>query len=116
MVVDEAAVTMERITSLAKRRGFVYGSSEIYGGISGLWDYGPLGVELKQNIKQLWWRANVRLREDVVGLDAALIMPPAVLVASGHVENFNDPLVECRECKHRFRADDVEGDRCPNCG
>jgi glycyl-tRNA synthetase len=116
MVLEQEVVSLDKISALAKRRGFVYGSSEIYGGISGLWDYGPLGVELKNNIKRLWWRATVHLREDVVGLDAALIMPPAVFVASGHVENFKDPLVECRACKHRFRADDIEGSICPNCG
>ena len=117
MVVDEAAVTMERITSLAKRRGFVYGSSEIYGGVSGFWDYGPLGVELRDNIRRAWWRAIVHLRDDVVGLDTSLIMPPSVWAASGHLENFNDPLVECGSCRHRYRADDLApGASCPHCG
>lgn len=114
---EEQPVTMDKIVSLAKRRGFVYGSSELYGGLSGFWDYGPLGVELKQNIKRLWWRSIVQLRENVVGLDAAIIAPPAVFAASGHLENFNDPLVECRQCRHRFRADDIEDPAvCPECG
>jgi glycyl-tRNA synthetase len=117
MAVDEGTVTMEKIVALAKRRGFVFGSGDIYGGLSGFWDYGPLGVELKQNIKRLWWRANVHLRDDVVGLDSALIMPTAVWNASGHLENFNDPLVECPDCKRRYRTDDLERiDQCPNCG
>jgi len=117
MAVEERAVTMDKVVALAKRRGFVFGSSEIYGGLSGFWDYGPLGVELKQNIKRLWWRSMVHLRDDVVGLDSALIMPPAVWAASGHLQNFNDPLVECGSCKRRFRADDIEGTRiCPECG
>lgn len=82
---EQSMVTMDKIVALAKRRGFVYGSSEIYGGLSGFWDYGPLGVELKQNIKRSWWRTNVHLRDDVVGLDSALVMPPAVWAASGHL-------------------------------
>src|SRR5579859_232287 len=117
MVAEEQAVTMDKVVALAKRRGFVFGSSEIYGGLSGFWDYGPLGVELKQNIKRLWWRTMVHLRDDVVGIDSALIVPPAVWQASGHLENFNDPLVECQNCRRRFRADDLEGSReCPHCG
>jgi glycyl-tRNA synthetase len=117
MAIEESTVTMDKIVALAKRRGFVFGSSEIYGGLSGFWDYGPLGVELKNNIKRLWWRTNVRLREDVVGLESALIAPPAVWQASGHLENFNDPLVECADCRRRFREDDLEdGAACPNCG
>jgi glycyl-tRNA synthetase len=116
MVLEEV-VSMDKIAALAKRRGFIYGSSEIYGGLSGFWDYGPLGVELKQNIKRTWWRANVHLRDDVVGLDSTLIMPPAVWAASGHLQNFNDPLVECASCKRRFREDDVESPGvCPACG
>jgi len=108
---------MEKIAALAKRRGFVYGSSDIYGGLSGFWDYGPLGVELKNNIKRLWWRAMVHMRRNVVGLDAAIVMPPAVWAASGHLENFNDPLVECQSCKRRYRADDIDDPTtCPNCG
>ena len=115
--IDEQSVTMDKIAALAKRRGFVFGSSEIYGGLSGFWDYGPLGVELKQNIKRLWWRSMVHLRDNVVGLDATIIMPKPVWQASGHLELFNDPLVECQSCKRRFRADDLEGARvCPECG
>ena len=109
---------MEQITSLAKRRGLVFPSSEIYGGLRSSWDYGPLGVELKRNVKDAWWRAMVQLRDDVVGLDAAIIMSPKVWEASGHLEVFTDPLVECMNCHQRFRADDLEGDpkTCPNCG
>ena len=117
MDTDQSQVTMDKIVALAKRRGFVFGSSEIYGGLSGFWDYGPLGVELKQNIKRSWWRTNVHLRDDVVGLDSSLVMPPAVWAASGHLENFNDPLVECQQCKRRFREDDLAGSSvCPACG
>jgi len=107
--------TMERIVSLAKRRGFIYPGSEIYGGLSGTWDYGPLGVELKNNIKQLWWRMFVQDRDDMCGLDAAILMNPRTWEASGHVSGFSDPLVECKKCKRRFRADQVEG-TCPECG
>ncbi|MGH2442080.1 MAG: glycine--tRNA ligase [Chloroflexota bacterium] len=117
MVLEEQTVTMDKIVALAKRRGFAYGSSDLYGGLSGFWDYGPLGVELKRNIKDLWWRAMVSNREDVVGLDAAIITHPAVLAASGHVDNFNDPLVECADCRRRFRDDDIERPGvCPACG
>src|SRR5204862_7360232 len=97
----------EKITSLAKRRGFVFQSSEIYGGAGATWDFGPLGVELKNNVKRSWWRAMVQLREDIVGLDGAILMHPKVWEASGHVENFTDPLVECRNCRKRFRLDDL---------
>lgn len=106
---------MENIVSLCKRRGFVYQGSEIYGGLAGTWDYGPLGVELKNNIKQLWWRMFVQGRDDMYGIDAAILMHPEVWKASGHVEGFSDPLVECTKCKRRFRADHVEG-KCPECG
>jgi glycyl-tRNA synthetase len=117
MAIEEETITMEKLVALCKRRGFVFGSSELYGGVSGFWDYGPLGVELKQNIKRAWWRTNVHLRDDVVGLDSAIIMPSAVWAASGHLQNFNDPLVECQDCKRRFRADDLEDTSvCPNCG
>jgi glycyl-tRNA synthetase len=117
MTVEERSVSMEKIAALCKRRGFVYGSNEIYGGLSGTWDYGPLGVELKRNIKDAWWRANVHRRDDVVGLDTTIITPPPVFAASGHLENFNDPLVECAHCKHRYRVDDLEDPTtCPNCG
>ena len=107
--------TMEKIISLCKRRGFVYQGSEIYGGLAGTWDYGPLGVELKNNVKQLWWRMFVQERDDMCGLDAAILMNPKAWEASGHVSGFSDPLVECKKCKRRFRADQV-GEVCPECG
>src|SRR6476620_6512401 len=110
------AVSMDTIVSLAKRRGFVFPSSEIYGGFGSTWDYGPLGVELKRNIKNLWWRDMVQLRDDIVGIDSAILMSPLIWQASGHLTQFTDPLVDCKICHHRFRADDVEGDRCPDCG
>ncbi len=108
-------VDLETIVSLAKRRGFVFQSSEIYGGTGSVWDYGPLGVELKRNVKDAWWRSVVWQRDDMVGLDAAILMHPQVWVASGHAEGFTDPLVECRNCNSRFRADHLEGDQCPAC-
>ena len=124
---------MDKMMSLSKRRGFMFQSSEIYGGLGSTWDYGPLGVELKRNVKEAWWRSVVTDRDDMVGLDAAILMHPQVWVASGHVENFSDPLVECKECNSRFRQDhlleetgiDPESPeaeatlkdlRCPNCG
>jgi glycyl-tRNA synthetase len=117
MAVDEQTVTMDKIVSLAKRRGFVFGSSDIYGGLSGFWDYGPLGVELKQNIKLAWWRSMVHRRDDVAGIDSTIVLATPVWAASGHLENFNDPLVECQRCKRRFRADDMDGAAaCPECG
>ncbi len=106
---------MEKIVSLCKRRGFLYPGSEIYGGLSGTWDYGPLGIALKRNVTNLWWRMFVEDRDDMYGLDAAIIMNPRAWEASGHVGGFSDPLVECKKCKHRFRADHVEG-KCPDCG
>jgi len=109
-------VSMDTIVSLAKRRGFVFPSSEIYGGYSSTWDYGPLGVEMKRNVKNLWWRDMVQLRDDIVGLDSAILMSPLIWQASGHLTEFADPLVDCKVCRHRFRADDVKGDRCPDCG
>ncbi len=102
---------MEKLVSLAKRRGFFFQSSEIYGGIQGIWDFGPLGVTLRNNIKRAWWRSMVELRDDVVGLDAGIIMNPQTWVASGHVQSFTDPLVECKRCHQRFRADQVTGPR-----
>jgi glycyl-tRNA synthetase len=102
---------MEKIVSLAKRRGFVFQSSEIYGGLNGCWDYGPLGVELLRNIKDQWWNA-MTLREDVEGIDASILMHPRVWEASGHVEHFTDPMVDCKECKARFRADQIEDAMC----
>ncbi|MGH2417273.1 MAG: glycine--tRNA ligase, partial [Candidatus Limnocylindria bacterium] len=114
------APNFDVVASLAKRRGFVFPSSEIYGGMAGFWDYGPLGVELKNNIKAAWWRHMVTLRDDVVGIDAAIVMNPRVWEASGHVAGFSDPMVDCRSCKLRFRADDLKGPPseipCPNCG
>lgn len=107
---------MEKIFALAKRRGFIYPGSEIYGGFSGFWDYGPLGVELKNNVKREWWKSMVYERDDVVGMDASIIMNPKVWEASGHVEAFTDPLVECKVCHHRFRADKVKENKCPDCG
>ncbi len=107
---------MEKIVSLAKRRGFVYPGSEIYGGLAGTFDYGPLGVTLKNNIKQLWWRMFVDDRDDMYGVDAAILMNPRVWEASGHVAGFSDPLVECEKCKRRFRADHLEDPTtCPEC-
>ena len=111
---------MEKIVSLCKRRGFIFQSSEIYGGLNGAWDYGPLGVELKRNVKNYWWRVMVHERDDVVGMDGAILTHPEVLKASGHVEGFSDPMIDCRTCKARLRADQViekKGVRqCPNCG
>ncbi len=101
-------MNMDLIVSLCKRRGFIFQSSEIYGGIASCWDYGPLGVELKNNVKRVWWRDNVRLRPDMVGLDAAILMHATVWKASGHVDHFTDPMVDCRECRRRFRADTLD--------
>src|SRR3989338_5472432 len=108
---------MEAIIALCKRRGFVYQGSEIYGGLAGTWDYGPLGVALKKNIEQLWWNIFVEEREDMYGIDAAILMNPAAWVASGHVGGFSDPLVECTKCKKRFRADHLSDKaKCPEWG
>ncbi|HET7039193.1 MAG TPA: glycine--tRNA ligase, partial [Gemmatimonadales bacterium] len=115
---------MEKLVSLAKRRGFVFQSSEIYGGLGSVWDYGPLGVELKKNLKERWWRSMVSERDDIEGLDAAILMHPRVWEASQHVATFADPLVDCKQCKARFRADDptlkgtpgTPDSQCPRCG
>ena len=107
---------VDKIVSLCKRRGFIFQSSGIYGGINGCWDFGPLGVELKRNLKNDWWYVFVMQRDDMVGLDASIITHPSVWVASGHVEQFHDMLTDCKECRHRFRSDHLEGDRCPDCG
>jgi glycyl-tRNA synthetase len=111
---------MEKIVSLCKRRGFIFQSSEIYGGLNGLWDYGPLGVELKRNLKNYWWRVMVHERDDVVGMDGSILMNRAVWKASGHEDTFTDPMIDCRTCKARLRADQVidkgKGRQCPNCG
>jgi glycyl-tRNA synthetase len=111
---------MEKIVSLCKRRGFIFQSSEIYGGLNGLWDYGPLGVELKRNLKNYWWHVTVHERDDVVGMDGSILTHPAVLKASGHVEGFSDPMIDCRTCKVHLRADQLVEKKgvkqCPNCG
>jgi glycyl-tRNA synthetase len=110
-------VTLEEITALAKRRGFIFQSSEIYGGIGGLFDYGPLGAILKRNVKDAWWREMVELRDDVVAFDSSIIMHPNTWVASGHVAQFVDKLVDCTNCKHRFRLDHLpSSEKCPDCG
>jgi len=109
-------VDMDKIVSLCKRRGFIFPSSEIYGGLGSCWDYGPLGVELKKNIKDAWWRAVVRERDDMVGIDASIMMHPQTWIASGHVEGFSDPLVECKACHLRWRATDFDRGSCPDCG
>ncbi len=109
-------VDMEKIVSLCKRRGFIFPSSEIYGGLASCWDYGPMGVELKRNVKEAWWKAMVQDRDDVVGLDTSIMMHPGVWAASGHIDSFTDPLVECKSCHVRWRADAVEGNKCSKCG
>jgi glycyl-tRNA synthetase len=113
--MEKENTSMEKIVSLAKRRGFIYQGSEIYGGLAGTWDYGPLGVTLKKNIENLWWRMFVDDRDDMYGIDAAILMNPKAWVASGHVGGFSDPMVECKKCKKRFRADHIEGKNCPEC-
>jgi glycyl-tRNA synthetase len=117
----QTGVRMDTLVSLCKRRGFVYQSSEVYGGLASAWDYGPLGVELKNRIQRFWWREMTQAHDNIVGLDAAILMHPRVWEASGHVENFTDPLVDCKKCKQRFRADQVPEElmaahRCPECG
>jgi glycyl-tRNA synthetase len=114
-------VSMETLVSLCKRRGFIYQSSEIYGGLASAWDYGPMGVELKNRVQNFWWREMTQLHDNIVGLDASILMHPRVWEASGHVENFTDPLVDCKQCKQRFRADQISEEnmaahRCPECG
>jgi len=109
-------VTMDEIVALCKRRGFIFQSSEIYGGLNSCWDYGPLGVEMKNNIKRLWWKANVQLRDDVVGLDSSILMNPKVWEASGHLSNFADPMADCKVCKKRWRTDQLQEYKCPECG
>jgi len=109
--------SIEKIVSLSKRRGFVFQSSEIYGGLGSTWDYGPLGVEMKNNIKNLWWKEMVTTRQNIVGMDAAILMHPKVWGASGHVENFHDPKVDCKNCKARYRADYIGLSKpCERCG
>ena len=120
MSASPDAQRMEKIVSLCKRRGFIFQSSEIYGGLNGLWDYGPLGVELKRNLKDYWWRVMVHERDDIVGMDGSILMNRAVWKASGHEETFSDPMVDCRSCKARLRADQIinkKGEKqCPVCG
>ena len=113
---NASTVDLDALASLAKRRGFIFQSSEIYGGIASTWDYGPLGVELKRNIKDAWWRKFVWERDDMVGLDSSILMNPEVWRASGHVDSFTDPLVDCRECRQRWREDQLEERKCPACG
>ncbi|MCB9092612.1 MAG: glycine--tRNA ligase [Halobacteriovoraceae bacterium] len=113
---EENLMNMSDLTSLCKRRGFIFQSSEIYGGLGSCWDYGPLGIELKNNLKETWWKA-MTYREDVEGVDAAILMHPLVWKASGHIDNFSDPLVDCKQCKSRFRADQIDLSKpCPDCG
>src|SRR5271154_3789250 len=108
MAEPKENLQMEKIVSLCKRRGFVFQSSEIYGGINGFWDYGPLGAELKRNVKELWWHAMTRQRDDVAGLEATIIMSPQIWKASGHVDTFSDPMCDCLLTGKRFRADQIE--------
>ncbi len=115
-MTEQTKVDMEKIVSLCRRRGFIFPSSEIYGGLSSCWDYGPLGVELKRNIKQAWWQAVIQERDDMVGLDASILMHPQTWEASGHLKGFADALVECKNCHLRWRSDDLEGSNCPTCG
>lgn len=111
-----STVSMEKLVSLCKRRGFIFQSSEIYGGLNSCWDYGFLGVELKKNVKEAWWKSVVQMRSDMVGIDSSILMHPNVWKASGHIDSFSDPMVDCKKCKHRFRADDIDSDKCPDCG
>ncbi|MCX5677496.1 MAG: glycine--tRNA ligase [Candidatus Omnitrophica bacterium] len=106
---------MDKIVSLCKRRGFIFQSSEIYGGLAATWDYGPLGAELKRNLKEAWWRSNVYERDDIDGLDCAILMRPETWMASGHVSNFEDTLVDCKSCRKRFKVEHVTGKKCPEC-
>ena len=116
-MAKKVETTMDKIVSLCKRRGFIFQSSEIYGGLASCYDYGPLGAELKKNIKNFWWKWMVQKHDNIVGLDASILMAPRVWIASGHVESFTDPLVDCKKCKHRFREDLLEDtSKCPDCG
>jgi glycyl-tRNA synthetase len=115
--ISKTGSLMDKLVSLAKRRGFIFQSSEIYGGINSCYDYGPLGVELKKNIKEMWWKAMVYEREDIEGIDSSILMHPRIWEASGHVEGFTDPLIDCRVCKNRFKADNLQNTKkCPVCG
>ena len=114
--MDKKNTYMDKLVSLCKRRGYIFQSSEIYGGINSCYDYGPLGVELKQNVKNLWWRAMTRDRDDIEGIDSSILMHPKIWHASGHVEGFTDPLVDCKKCKNRYREDELDTEVCPKCG
>jgi glycyl-tRNA synthetase len=115
--VKKPNTIMDKLISLCKRRGYIFQSSEIYGGINSCYDYGPLGIELKKNIKELWWKALVYERDDIEGIDSSILMHPSVWQASGHIDGFTDPLIDCKKCKNRFKADQLEdSDLCPNCG
>ena len=116
MTDSASAADLDKIVSLCKQRGFIFQSSEVYGGLASTWDYGPLGVELKRNVKDAWWRRFVWGRDDMVGLDSAIMMHPDVWRASGHLESFTDPLVDCRDCRKRWREDQLEKPKCPDCG
>ncbi|MBW7997192.1 MAG: glycine--tRNA ligase [Candidatus Glassbacteria bacterium] len=116
MAANKTETVMDKLVSLCKRRGYIFQSSEIYGGLNSCYDYGPLGVELKRNVKDFWWWWMTRRRDDVDGVDTSILMHPRVWEASGHVEGFTDPLVDCRSCKRRFRADQIDTSSCPNCG
>ena len=119
MSVPNTSDLMEKVVSLCKRRGFIFQSSEIYGGLASAWDYGPLGAELKRNVKSAWWKSAIHDRDDVVGLDTSILMHPQVWKASGHTDNFTDQVVDCKQCKKRFRPDQINGPntmRCPSCG
>jgi glycyl-tRNA synthetase len=116
MSENKPKVTLDDITSLCKRRGFIFQGSEVYGGLAGTWDYGPLGVTLKKNLMDLWWKTFVENRDDMVGVDSAILMNSKVWQASGHVDTFTDPLVECSKCNGRFREDKIDTSKCPTCG
>ena len=107
--------TMEELVALCKRRGFIFQSNDIYGGIKGLYDYGPMGVELKNNLKSSWWKSMVYERDDIEGIDASILTAPSVLKHSGHEDTFTDPLVDCRSCKSRWTSDQLDNKSCPNC-
>ncbi len=115
LVDNVTSVNLEKLVSLCKRRGFIFQSSEIYGGLASTWDYGPLGVELKRNLKESWWRTIVWSRDDMVGLDSAILMHPTTWAASGHLQSFSDPLVECKDCHQRWREDQLDKPCCPDC-
>ncbi|MGD1119326.1 MAG: glycine--tRNA ligase [Dehalococcoidales bacterium] len=113
---NETKLTLDKLVSLCQRRGFIFPSSDIYGGLSGCWDFGPVGVELMRNVKAAWWRSVVQERDDMVGIDTSILMNPKVWEASGHITNFSDPLVECKNCHLRWKADDLKENKCPSCG